>query len=69
MDAPFCKDCRYCMPSSVNGFSSAKCAVAPKRDPVTGEQTFFYCGTERASMIATDCGPDGRLFEPALLTA
>jgi hypothetical protein len=45
--------------ASHNVYTFARCAIAPKVDPVSGERSLYHCSTERTSGA---CGPHGTRF-------
>lgn len=61
-----CRDCRHCIsdPMMLDAYQFARCAIAPKVDPVTGDKGIYYCSTERTSMMEDACGPQGKHFVP-----
>ena len=60
----FCRDCRnIIVPGHPGGnLTWARCAVAPERDPVSGEMRNAFAAETRGP--GGKCGPDGALFEP-----
>jgi hypothetical protein len=62
-DLPLCVECAHMRPAlSMAGYGPyafARCELATKVNPVTGEATHYHCSTERTSGT---CGPHGTRF-------
>jgi hypothetical protein len=62
-DLPLCVKCTHFvphdMPRGAYPYTFARCAIAPKVDPVSGEHELYHCSTERTSGT---CGPHGTRF-------
>jgi hypothetical protein len=61
----FCVNCKHCKASEVdpNNGEFFRCLASGKVNLVNGEREIKFCQTMRSSI--EDCGPDGKLYEPA----
>jgi hypothetical protein len=54
----FCIDCKHFLSDS------NQCSRRTYVEPVQGRVLFYHAVTERTGYLMTDCGPDGKYFEP-----